>query len=73
MLHAAEAPIGLRLSIERLLLLFRVQRVLSQAGAVFADFQLFATRFAADGVVVITRFFADEKDNFDFFLAFGHD
>ena len=56
-----------------LLLLFRMERVLAEAGAIFADFQLFAARFTADGVVVIARFFADEKDNFDFFLAFGHD
>ena len=56
-----------------LLLLFCMQRMLAQTRAVLADFQLFAARLAADRVVVIARFFTDEKDGFDFFLAFGHD
>src|SRR5690606_17265595 len=47
--------------------------VLAQAGAVLFDFQLFAPRFALDGIVVVARLLAHEKHGLCLFLALtGH-
>jgi hypothetical protein len=54
-----------------LFFLFRVHRVFAEAGAEFFELQLFTAGFAAEGVVVIARFFADEEDGFDFLFAFS--
>ena len=35
--------------------------------------QFFPAGLSPQGVVHVTRFFTDEVDNFEFFLAFGHD
>ena len=43
----------------RLLLFLGVKRVLPQPRAVLFDFQLFATRFASQGVVVVAGFLTD--------------
>lgn len=56
----------------RLLLFLGVKRVLPQPRAVLFDFQLFATRFASQGVVVVAGFLTDEVDYFEFLFAFSH-
>lgn len=56
-----------------LLLLLDVNRAATQTGAVLLQLQLFAAGFAADGVIVVSRLFADEKHGFDFFLTFCHE
>ena len=59
-----------------LLFLFVVDRVLLQTRAKLFQFQFLSARFSADGVVVITGFFANQEHHFGFFLAFtffGHD
>ena len=35
--------------------------------------QFFPAGLSPQGVVHVARFFTDEVDNFEFFLAFGHD
>ena len=47
--------------------------VLAQPRGVFHQLELFATGFAADGIVQVARFLADEEYGFGFFLALGHD
>jgi len=47
----------------------------AQTGTVLLDFQFFATRFFANRVVVVARFFANEVKYFKFlftFTLFGH-
>jgi len=56
----------------RLLLLFGVQSVLAQPATVFHQLELFATRLAAQRVVVVTGFVADEEHGFDLFLTLSH-
>ena len=51
---------------DRLLFLFGVHRVLTQTRAVLFNFQLFASGFAAERVVVVARFVADEVNDFKF-------
>lgn len=57
----------------KLLLLFRVHRVLTELRAVLFELQLLTARFAADRVVVIARLVTNEENRFNFFLALGHD
>src|SRR5262245_17532787 len=56
-----------------LLLLLRMHRVLPQTGAVFLQLEFLSTGLAAEDVIQVTRLFADEKHDFRFLLAFGHD
>ncbi len=53
----------------RLLLLFRVDRVLSQTRRILLQLQLLAARLSPQNVVVIARFLADQEDSFRLFLA----
>jgi hypothetical protein len=57
-----------------LLFLFRVHRVLAQAGAEFFELELFAARFPTQSVVMIAGFLADEEYGFNFLFSFssGH-
>lgn len=58
-----------------LLFLFVVNRVLSQSGAILFDLKFFATRLFTNGIVVVTRFFTNEVQYFEFLFAFtlfGH-
>src|SRR5262245_54418530 len=57
-----------------LLLLFRVNGVLAQPGRVLLQLQLLAPLLAPQRVIVVARFLADEKHDFDFLLlaAAGH-
>lgn len=55
-----------------LFLLFNVDRVLTQTGAVLLQAELFATWLAAERVVVVARFFANEKYGFSFLILLGH-
>ena len=54
-----------------LLLLFRVHRVLAEAGAELVELELFAARLATQSVIVIAGFLADEKYGFDFLFSFS--
>lgn len=67
-------PIALWFNRKRceLLLLLNVQCVLAEAGAVLFELQLFATGLAAEDVIDVARFFANQEHHFGFFLAFGH-
>lgn len=56
----------------RLLLFLNVNRVLSQTGAVLLDLQFLTTAFAAQGVVIVPSFLANEVHNFQFLFAFCH-
>ena len=56
-----------------LLLLFYVNRVLTQTRAVLLQAKLFATWLAAERVVVVARLFANEKYSFSFLILLGHD
>lgn len=55
-----------------LLFLFVVPGVLTQSRAVLFQLQLFATRFPANRVVVITGLFTHQEDGFRFLFAFCH-
>lgn len=50
-----------------------MNRVLSQARAIFLQLQLFTPSFSTQGVVVVPGFLAYEVDDFQFFLRFGHE
>lgn len=55
-----------------LFFLFEVPGVFAHVRVVLLQSQLFATRFATKGVVVMSGFFADEENGLSFFLAFCH-
>jgi hypothetical protein len=57
------------LTLDQLLFLFRVQRVLAQARAVLLELQLLAAHLAPQRVIVIAGFLANEKHGFDFLFA----
>ncbi len=56
----------------RLLLLFEVDRMLAQFGAILLERQLFTATFAKDCVVVIARFLTYEEHGFFLLLRLGH-
>src|SRR5262245_49932502 len=56
-----------------LLLLLRMYRVLPQTGTILLQLEFLSTGLAAEDVIQVTRLFADEKHDFRFLLAFGHD
>ena len=41
-----------------------------KSGAEFVQFEFFSPRLFSDGVVILSAFFADEKDSFRLFFAF---
>lgn len=55
-----------------LLLLLNMHGVLSQTWAKLLDAKFFTTGFSLQRVVVITRFLANEMDDFLLFLTLGH-
>ena len=55
-----------------LLLLLRVQSVLSQPWAVLLQLQFLAARLPPDSVVVIASLLADEENRFHLLLTLGH-
>ena len=54
----------------RLLFLFDVQSVLAETRIVLLQTQLFGPRFAAENIVVVSGFFANEEHGFGFLLSF---
>lgn len=50
-----------------------MNRVFSQARAIFFELQLFTPSFSTQGVVVVPCFLTNEVDYFQFFLRFGHE
>ena len=66
-LHVPTASRGLG----RLLFLFDVDGVLAKSWRKLFEFKLLAATFLTNGVVVITCLFANEMEDFQFFLTFA--
>lgn len=55
-----------------LLLLLGVQRALAESRTILLQLQLLAARLAAEDVVDVTRFIANEENDVSFLLTLGH-